>query len=580
MAKEKLQDLIREGIVTLGVSNLLLKVKDKKHFASIIKKEGHLIFCRTLKKSFRSLSAWALTLIRKLYNPERASINGWSTVYYSGENVMKKSVKMITLRKSMEEKRKTMPLKHKKGHLLKPKKKGRLFRPKSVESSAESTMASLSKHKKKRSSKPKKGSPSQPKSVESSEESSEEYGKEKANTPRHALKMKANSLKSETARPSKISAGAPKTVTATPGQPRKLTWEDTTVLHEMVRRGLVNYGASNLLFFTRGTNHFADIVKYKQYPIFCRTLNRAFDSIVAWALAIVRGCYNPNISVFRGSESLYYTEENFLGGDVREKLYKGVRIKINLLKYKLREKETTPNRPPKTSNSPMSHLARQIGSSKGKCERPSKNPPSFDAEDSPGYCHTPRGKRKPTSSSSSSPAKRIKHEHPRSVTVQRKYVNEMKSLFAFGLKPDFDWLGGNVLRVDYRNDKNTNCRGKKSYFAILLKSGMVKCVCLVKDRSDEKCKPYVDRKMVDYFATKNQQNIFGSVSGFTKFVAEYHFERPRNQGGWHRIYYKDDTEAICHYRKLRKAGQGSYFSASNIEEAKDEGSEPSGSEEA
>ena len=91
MAKEKLQDLIREGIVTLGVSNLLLKVKDKKHFASIIKKEGHLIFCRTLKKSFRSLSAWALTLIRKLYNPERASINGWSTVYYSGENVMKKS---------------------------------------------------------------------------------------------------------------------------------------------------------------------------------------------------------------------------------------------------------------------------------------------------------------------------------------------------------------------------------------------------------------------------------------------------------------------------------------------------------
>ena len=105
MAKEKLQDLIREGIVTLGVSNLLLKVKDKKHFASIIKKEGHLIFCRTLKKSFRSLSAWALTLIRKLYNPERASINGWSTVYYLGENVIKKSVKMITLRKSMEEKR-------------------------------------------------------------------------------------------------------------------------------------------------------------------------------------------------------------------------------------------------------------------------------------------------------------------------------------------------------------------------------------------------------------------------------------------------------------------------------------------
>jgi hypothetical protein len=130
----------------------------------------------------------------------------------------------------------------------------------------------------------------------------------------------------------------------------------------------------------------------------------------------------------------------------------------------------------------------------------------------------------------------------------------MKSLFAFGLKPDFDWLGGNVLHVNYRNDKKDKRLGNKSYFAILLKSGMVKCACLVKDRSDEKYKPYVDRKLVDYFATKKQQQTFGSVSGFTKFIAEYHFERPRNQGGWHRVYYKNDMKAICHYRKLKKAG--------------------------
>ena len=272
MAKEKLQDLIREGIVTLGVSNLFLKVRGKKHFASIIKKEGHLIFCRTLKKSFRSLSAWALTLIRKLYNPERASINGWSTVYYLGENVIKKSVKMITLRKSME-------------------------------------------------------------------------------------------------------------------------------------------------------------------------LDREFPKQPPFALG----------------------------------------------------KKTCK---PKTRNG---------------------------------------------------------------VPEERKFkqMKEMKSLIAYGLKPDFNWLNGNVLRVDYRKGKKAVTGKKipiKSYFAILLENGMIKCEGLAQDRSETNAEPYTDHKLLQYFAKKEQQLTFGAVSGFTKFVAEYHFKKPRNQGAWNRVHYKNDKRAINHYRELKNTG--------------------------
>ena len=136
-----------------------------------------------------------------------------------------------------------------------------------------------------------------------------------------------------------------------------------------------------------------------------------------------------------------------------------------------------------------------------------------------------------------------------------KSINEMKRCFEHGLKPDFNWLDGNVLHVDYRiMGTKAPAAGKipvKSYYAILLGNGMVKCVGLVKD--SRKSKTHTDHKLLDFFAQSNQQQTFGAVSGFTKFVAEYHFKKPRNQGGWDRVQYKDDKHTINHYREFANA---------------------------
>ena len=223
---------------------------------------------------------------------------------------------------------------------------------------------------------------------------------------------------------------------------------------------------------------------------------------------------------------------------------------MNILGRKENERQETNNvirvNKHSTSRSTVAYIHTTLPQPTGNCSMVKRALPGLDREfpKQPPYA---LGK------------KTCKPKTRKGVLEERKFrqIKEMKSLFAYGLKPDFNWLNGNVLRVDYRKGKKAVTGKKipiKSYFAILLENGMIKCEGLAQDRSETYAEPYTDHKLLQYFAKKEQQLTFGAVSGFTKFVAEYHFKKPRNQGAWHRVHYKNDKRAINHYRELKNTG--------------------------